>query len=297
MGNYLKQIAKLPNRVKQKGFWDTLALLCHLGNGVLCYYFNPFIKKQSKLPHPDCEKIRSNLTAEGLTVIPYRLNVSDFRNWLTKANFPKEYIDSYGEKFVEKALEHYVGAKLLQIAQDDVLIDVAASHSPWYKMVERMYGCQAYALDLVFPSGINAQKIGADATAMPLPDGFASKVALHCAYETFEGNADIKLLPEIERVLSPSGKMVILPLYMHDFFFIESSPVADRRNIDYQNAEKVWRNDGYNVRYSRKYSVEAFFKRIVSNLNNLKLTIYYIENEKEIDAACYLKFAAVFEKK
>ena len=121
-------------------------------------------------------------------------------------------------------------------------------------------------------------------------------MALHCAYEMFEGDADIRLLPEAQRVLAAGGKMVILPLYMHNLYFADSSPWSDRRGLDYQGAERVWRDDGHRVRFSRKYSVDAFLKRVVSNMGDLKLKIYYIENEKEVSPICYLKFAAVFEK-
>lgn len=138
--------------------------------------------------------------------------------------------------------------------------------------------------------------IGADATNMPLPDGFATKMALHCAYEMFEGDADIRLLPETQRVLASDGRMVILPLYMHNFYFASSSPFADRRRLDYQGAERVWRDDGNKIRLSRKYSVKAFIDRVISNLHGLKLKVFYIENEKEVDDRCYIKFAAVFEK-
>lgn len=92
--------------------------------------------------------------------------------------------------------------------------------------------------------------------------------------------------------------MVILPLYMHNFSFVDSSPFTDRRGLDYQGAERVWRDDGHRVRFSRKYSVKAFKERVVNNLSGFSLKIYYIENEKEEDAILnlYLKFAAVFEK-
>lgn len=49
---------------------------------------------------------------------------------------------------------------------------------------------------------INDKKIGADATKIPLPDGFAMKMALHCTYEMSEGDADIRLLPKAHRVLA-----------------------------------------------------------------------------------------------
>ncbi|MDI3545098.1 MAG: hypothetical protein PWQ96_2399 [Clostridia bacterium] len=202
----MRVLRKLPykifNRIKEKGFYDTLHLILHIGFGVLDMYLNPWSKRQSKLPPPDYEKIGNDFASAGLAVLPYTIDVPDFHNWLREANFPEDYRNSYGDVFIEKALEHYVGAKLLELHKNDVLIDVAAAHSPWFEIAERMYGCTAYALDLIFPQGINGKKIGADATAMPLPDGFATKIALHCAYEMFEGDADIRLLSEAYRVLT-----------------------------------------------------------------------------------------------
>jgi SAM-dependent methyltransferase len=261
------------------------------------YYLNSHAKKESKLPKPNHTNIIRNFEARGITVIPYEIDLDGFDDWLEQVQFPSDYVDSYGEVFVEKALEHYVGASLLHISSDDTLIDVAAAHSPWYEMVERVYGCDGYALDLGFPSGVRGKKIGADATHMPLSDGFATKIVLHCAYEMFEGDADIGLLSEAYRVLKGGGKMVILPLYMDEFFYVLSSPYTDTRGLDYGGAELVWWDDVWRIRFARIYSVEAFYERIVANLDGLSLTIYCIENEKEISPACYLKFAALFEKR
>jgi hypothetical protein len=197
------------------------------------YYLDHSAKKQSKLPGPNYAKIRNDFESLGLTVIPYEIDVHDFSEWLERVQFPSDYIDSYGEVFTEKALEHYVGALLLQLEQSDTLIDVAACDSPWFEIAERVYGCRGFALDLAFSPGVNGRRIGADATHMPLPDGFATKMALHCAYEMFEGTADIRLLQEARRVLSDNGKMIILPRYMDDFYYVLSSPYTDRRDLDY----------------------------------------------------------------
>ncbi|MBW1999063.1 MAG: hypothetical protein JRJ29_14010 [Deltaproteobacteria bacterium] len=283
-------------RIRTYGTRDTVGLLLNVCGGMLDFYLRPRSKRQSKLPGPNYRQIKSDLERAGVTVLPYRVDVGDFKIWLEKASFPKNYVDSYGSVFVEKALEHYVGAQLLQLRKDDVLIDVAAAHSPWFEIAERIYGCTAYALDLIFKPGVNDKRIGSDATDMPIPDGFATKLALHCAFETFEGDSDTRLLPEACRVLAEGGQMVILPLYMHNLYFADSSPLADRRGLDYQGAQRIWRDDGYAVRFSRKYSVNAFLNRVVNHLGDLKLKIYYIENEKEVHSRCYLKFAASFEK-
>ena len=83
---------------------------------------------------------------------------------------------------------------------------------------------------------------------------------------------------------------------MHNFYFADSSPWADRRGLDYQGAVRVWRDDGSTLMFSRKYSVDTFIERVVKPLGSLSLTIYFIENEKEVDPICYCKFAAVFQK-
>jgi SAM-dependent methyltransferase len=250
------------------------------------------------LAQPDLTNISKDFEALGVKVIQYKIDVDGFNDWLEQVQFPSSYIDSYGGVFVEKALEHYVGASLLQMRSDDMLIDVAAAHSPWYEMARRLYGCDGYALDLVFPSGVHGKKIGADATHMPLPDDFATKITLHCSYEHFEGSADVRLISEAYRILKDGGKMIILPLYMHEFYQALSSPWAGRKGLDYNGAELVWWDyyDAPRCRFARNYSVEAFYERIVTNLNGFTLQIYYIENEKEVSPTCYLKFAALFEK-
>ena len=243
MRNYWRlgsRYIKLVRGNNKWGVWEMIATLWNISTGVIDYYLNPFAEKQKNLPPARLQKIRADMEDSGLQVSPYRINVADFRGWLDRATFPKEYADSYGSLFVEKALEHYIGAQLLDLQAGDTFIDVAAAHSPWFEIAERLYGITTYALDLSFSPGIQLKKIGADATATPLPDAFASKMALHCAYEMFEGDADIRLIPEAERVLAPGGRMVILPLYMHNFYFADSSPLANRRRLDYQGAVRVW---------------------------------------------------------
>jgi hypothetical protein len=105
------------------------------------YYLDHGAKKQSKLLRSDYAKIRNDFESLGLTVIPYEIDVHDFSEWLERVQFPADYVDSNGEVFTEKALEHYVGAVLLQLGQSDTLIDVAACDSPWFEIAERVYGC------------------------------------------------------------------------------------------------------------------------------------------------------------
>lgn len=295
----VNMIARLLGRIQRKGLSDTVGLAWCVAAGTLDYWLNPFAKRQNRIPKQNYEEIRADMEQAGLDVASCRVDVERFHAWLERAHFPQDYVDVYERYgkgvFLEKALEHYLGAELLGLGPDDVLIDVAAANSPWLDIAERLYGCTAYALDLAYPPGIHGKQIGADATAMPLEDGFATKMALHCAYEMFEGDADSRLIPEAARVLRRGGRMVILPLYMHHLYYADSSPWADRRGVDYQGAVRVWRERDV-VRFSRKYDVPAFMERVVPHKGPLRLTIRYIENEKEVDPACYLKFAAVFDR-
>lgn len=283
--------------IKNRGLTYTARKAMGGVTGLADYYLNPFARKRSKLPAGDYGEIRVQMERAGLDVKPFSVDVTEFHKWLDKVAFPREYIDSYGALFVEKALEHYLSAISLDLRADDVMIDVAAAGSPWYEMAARMYGCEAYALDLIFEPGIRGKKIGADAAHMPVEDGFATKLALHCAYEMFEGTSDIALLREAARVMGPGGRMVILPLYMHHLYhYAETAPVTDRHKLDYDGAMRVWSGHLFGSRFVRKYSVQAFMERIVRHLGPLSLRIYYIENETEVDPNCYCKFVALFEK-
>ena len=293
--NLLQVIKRANSRVRRKGLLDTVGVAWNISTGLADYYLNPFALTTGKLPPRNWPQIRAEMEQADLQVVPYRINVPAFRDWLERAAFPDYYVKRYGKVFVEKALEHYVGADLLGLSPGQVFIDVAASSSPWLNIAPRLYGVMALALDLHPPTAtVPGYKLAADATHMPLPDNSVDGMALHCAYEMFEGDADSRLIPEAARVLREGGRMVILPLYMHHLYYADSSPGADRRGIDYQGAKRVWREDRDGrvglggVRFSRKYDVPAFLERVVPHRGPLRLTIRYIENETEVDPICYL---------
>jgi SAM-dependent methyltransferase len=239
----------------------------------------------------------------GLEIIPYRIDVQAFHRWLEEAGFPEYYVRLYGGVFVEKALEHYLGAELLEMSKGSFVIDVAAAESPWMSIAPRLYGVTAIALDRKWPSTkYPGSRLVADATRLPCRNDSIDCMVLHCAFEMFEGDSDSRLILEAVRALKPGGRLVILPLYMHHLFYADSSPGADRRRVQYQGAKRVWREEPGRkvrvggIRFSRKYDVAAFINRVACFKGKMKMIIRYIDNEKDVDPACYLKFAVVFEK-
>jgi len=295
--SFFQFIKRIKGHIDRKGLFDTGGAAWNIGTGLIDYYFNPFALKTSKLPQVSYPQIRTEMEQAGLSVLSYRINVAAFWDWLQWAAFPDYYVKGYGGVFVEKALEHYVSSDLLRLSPGQVFIDIASSNSPWFSIAPRLYGVKALALDLDPPtSPAPGLKVASDATRLPLKDDSVDALALHCAYEMFEGDADSRLIPEAARVLRSGGKMVILPLYMSHLYYVDSSPQSDRRQIDYQGARRVWRDGAGLVRFSRKYSVLAFMERVVRYSGCFRLSLYFIENEKEVDPTCYLKFAAFFEK-
>jgi SAM-dependent methyltransferase len=234
----------------------------------------------------------------------FRIDLDEFRQYLEKAQysrFPNYYGGGKGENFVEKSLEHYLAAKTLQISKNDVYIDVASSNSPAAEVYSKLFGCKTYRQDLVFTRGIHGNTIGGNACSMPVTDGFATKMALHCSFEHFENDSDIRFIKEANRVLRKGGKLCIVPLYLFESYVIITNPINLSRKerlgestLFDPDATLFCSKDLY-LRHNRFYDVSHLIARIM-NGSELRPVIYVIRNEKEVNDTCYAKFIALFEK-
>ena len=274
-------------------------------SGIIDYYLNPKALKQCNIERLNSPtRIRQEFIDRGIQVINYEIDRADFHRWIREAAFPEEYCKAYGTAFTEKALEHYLSTKLLGLNETDTYVDVAASGSNFYDQAEKIYGCKSFAVDLHLPTNIKDPRlIECDATDMPFEDKSISKMALHCAYEMFENDADINLIKEAGRVLSSGGKMVIVPLYMAHTYYILSGTKSNRRGIEYGKAKRVWwSNENHKTnRFTRFYSLDAFLERVVNNCQSLTVGIYYFTNILDMKQTAadqvYVNFAACFTKK
>ncbi|HVO67738.1 MAG TPA: methyltransferase domain-containing protein [Syntrophales bacterium] len=259
---------------------------------------------QSWVPFGDnnvIDKIIAELKGNDFNVSDFVINVDEYRNYMQKANYPEfnDYYSCYQSRnnFIEKSLEHYLAAKLLALSRSDVYIDIANSYSPVPEIYEKLYGCKVYRQDLKFPNGVNNNVIGGDAAHMPLEDGFATKMALHCSFEHFERDSDMRFIREASRVLSSDGRLCILPLYLFTVYAIQTDiAVLSEGSIKFENDAIIYAADGWEERHGRFYDIPHLISRIRNNLNDLRLTIHVIKNPGDIDSSCYVKFAAVFEK-
>ena len=220
-----------------------------------------------------------------------------YHAWLSRAKYPRS---AYQGNFPEKTLEHYLTVELLDFKPADVVIDVASCDSPFVDVIERTVGCQIYEQDIVYPSGIHGRKIGSNAAHIPLPDHSVDKMTLHCSFEHFEGTADSEFIYECSRLLVSGGRCAIVPLYITEQRFHLSNPLCrDRDELAFDATTPIIRDPFWAVaRFSRFYDMGSFTERIVAHLDDsLQATIYFVENVKDIDQSCYVKFMLLLTKR
>lgn len=248
------------------------------------------------------EQIERELRNQDLIVFDYHIDQKRFDSFRESAHygqFADYYRGAQDSNSLEKQLEHFIATDLLEIARDDVYIDIASCNSPIPEIYKNMFGCEVYLQDLEYPEGLHDHTIGGDAAAMPVPADFASKMGLHCSFEHFEGTADVRFIDEIARVLRPGGRCCIVPLYLSDQYSIQTDlsciPLGE---LPFEAdaitcCAKGWRN-----RHGRFYDILHLKQRILgpAKKNNLKVSIYSIKNTEDVDPSCYARFAMVIEK-
>lgn len=249
--------------------------------------------------------MRDQLVQLGIRVEDVSIDVSDFRKWLHAYPQIDFHYQGSADAHTEKCLEHYLSLTYLGLSPNDTFIDIAAAGSPFSELLHRRIGLTAYRLDLSFPKGIHGQDIGADAGDTGLPKEFATAMALHCSYECFMGDADVRFIHEAARILKPGGRYVIVPLYLDNTYFVATSPYCSQDDIIIDSgALKVWRDDPHRVPFSRHYSPQSFAKRIYSRIpGEMTGTVYFIKNLCDVGKVyegqkiyCYFLFVCAKSK-
>ncbi|MBN2164484.1 MAG: hypothetical protein JXR25_04905 [Pontiellaceae bacterium] len=227
------------------------------------------VNKSRQSYHQNIRNIRFIVKAFELMKVPVReehIDIEDFLVWMhAYQDLTRRYAKS-GDVFIEKCLEHYVSTRLLNLKPGHVYIDVAGSNSNFAPVLcDR--GIDAYQLDLDYPDGVHGRKIGADAGNTGLPTESVNGMSLQCAFECFQGDADIRFIREAQRILCRGGRTIINPLYVDHEHFIITHPDCNQDEIPFdEGALKVWREDRYVAPFSRHYSPKAFRDRIVSQI-------------------------------
>ncbi len=249
--------------------------------------------------------VENTLRSFGVDISDYDLSkdLDSFNRFIGETEYTGDY-QLYGGAerhcFLEKALEHFVSLKFVDLNKDDVCIDVGSCKSVFPKFVERISGATCYAQDLVYPDGVSAKTIGSSADSIPLADNSVSAMFLHCTFEHFEGLTDSGYIRECGRLLKKGGKTVILPLYLNqNYCNITGETDANKRseiNFDpdssYYCVIPEWKN-----RFGRHYSAEAFLNRVFNPAQEMGLLVklYRCKNWESIDTRLWLRWVLVLE--
>src|SRR5262245_20357647 len=200
------------------------------------------------------ERIVARVRALGIDVRPFVIDVVDYARYVAAARYQEDFPDYYAFNRSEKSLEHYLAATLLRLGPPDVYVDVASEHSPAPDIYRRLFGVTAYRQDLAYAPGLQGDMIGGDAASMPVPDGFSTRMALHCSFEHFEEDADIRFVREARRVLRRGGAVCVVPLYLAEEYAIQTDPeVAVPARIDFEADATVYCARGWGNRHGRFY--------------------------------------------
>jgi predicted SAM-dependent methyltransferase len=248
--------------------------------------------------HEENEELLQLLREKGLATGRIEVDKEEYAAYLEKAGYKEKYPNYYSSNFQEKSLEHFIAFTLLDLKEIDVFIDIAAEHSPHAEIFSRLTGCKSYMQDIMFEEGIHGNKIGGDASKLPLDDHSCTGVLAAYSIEHFEGNADVLFMKEMSRVLDIVGRVVILPLYLHKKPFCITDPrYSIPGNVEFDAGIDVHCIENWGNRHGRFYSPETLYARLIEpNLSNMRFMVFYVKNFKTVHESVYCRFALVAEK-
>jgi hypothetical protein len=232
---------------------------------------------------------------------PFHIDVSRFAAHLDSFAYPRSYaagsLEEGGNR-ENKLLEYFLTLEILDIEPRDVVIDVASEYSIFPAVVRQLRGATAFRQDLIYPNGINGDRIGGNASSMPVRDEFADALVLHNSFEHFEGDADSGFVAESWRILRPGGATLIVPVFVSDQYTIITDPLTDRRGIPWDPGARIVEIPGWHNRFGRFYSASALEHRVLAPARRLgyELELLRFVNVRDVHPLATTYFALVMRK-
>lgn len=229
-------------------------------------------------------------------VVLEQLKSEDLQSWMEEVDYAGNY-PGYTKEFPlgglleAKAAQHYISILLTSPDEDTVLMDTASSASPFWKIVERLYGAEAsYRQDLNFPAGVHGFTVGSNVANIPFPDASLNMITSHCSWEHFEGNTDVQYVAECDRLLRPGGALIIVPLYFADQYAVHTSPhiwnkkyAAANEPPEFDGNVTIFLREGIRQRAAKFYTGPELIRKILKPFaEQFIFFMHYYENHHEI---------------
>ena len=292
--------------IRKYGLWGTFVKTLRFAAGFAAneienryYRFKHRKIRQYRDPESgELHVIEQGFKNQGVDICDFRIEASDYNEFKSLLPFPADYhggVDS--GVWEEKIVEHYIAYKMLELRdfrQNDIYVDVAACNSPWARILRDTLNIQAFAIDLALPEEhkkLDYYRVE-NATKTSFPDSSVKGVSLHCAFEMFAGDDDVKLIRELQRILRQGGKAVIVPLYMHTHYCCFASPEYWGKGHADSAALEYVRLDMRGIPSARNYDVVALQERILRTIENCGMhsKIYVLRNGKSLSPEVYCHF-------
>jgi SAM-dependent methyltransferase len=258
-------------------------------------------------PIVDIPLILDDAAKRGIDVEHASIDREALTRHICAFRYPRFYaggsIDTGGAREA-KILEYFVSLQCLPVATRDIVIDVASERSVFPEMLRATTGARVFRQDLIYPPGIQRDRIGGSADQMPLSADFADKLFLHNSFEHFERDSDTKFIREAWRVLKPGGGVCIVPLYLSTRHQILTDPLVDTGDVEWDPDAEIVERIGHHNRFGRCYSVATLAERVLEPARQcgFETTLYYFAPDDEdtndviTRAERGVRFALVFIK-
>jgi hypothetical protein len=129
--------------------------------------------------------------------------------------------------------------------------------------------------------------------------GFFDALTLHCSFEHFEEAADVEFLAEVDRVLSPVGACLIVPLYLADTHrvYLDPTTVSPDRARAYDAEAELRPVYRYRQDHGRFYSPETLATRLLAAVPpSLRATLLRFRDQAAVDPGLYVEFGLVLHR-
>ena len=250
-------------------------------------------------PNEEADAMESRFVAAGIPIERWSIAPAELAEFHRRARYPAGFLGGpETPDFHQRALEHFAALALTKPQAGETVIDVGSNASPLLDIVRDLSGAEAYEQDLQFPPGVHGSRIGGDAAAMPVPDGFADALLLCSAFPHFEGDADSRFVAEAYRVLRPGGHVAILPLYLSDVYGAKTDPRLRWSGLRFDEGMTPFLIPGLNVRFSRSYDPVRLRERVLEPASRAGFDhrLLRVTNGRSLVPESYLDFALVLER-